>query len=70
MTHLPVILILIILRYCLFAFSLVLLILFLNYYSFCLIAAEVEKLVLLRSTSSKVAGQCIIIAMDLTLKLA
>lgn len=70
MTHLPVILILIILRYYLFAFSLMLLILFLNYYSFCLIAAEVEKLVLLRSTSSKVAGQCIIITMDLTLKLA
>ena len=70
MTHLPKILTLITPRYCLFVFSLVLLILFLNYYSFCLIAAEVEKFVLLRSTSSKVADQCIIITMDLTLKLA
>ena len=70
MTHLPAILTLTTLHYCLFAFSLVLLTLFWNYYSFCLIAAEVEKFVLLRSTSSKVADQCIIITMDLTLKLA
>jgi hypothetical protein len=59
MTHLPMIPILAILRYCLIIFSLEYLALFLNYYSFCLFAAEVEMMVLLHSTSSKVADQYI-----------
>jgi hypothetical protein len=64
MTHLPMIPILAVLRYCLIIFSLEYLALFLNYYSFCLFAAEVEMMVLLHSTSSKVADQYIIAIME------
>lgn len=70
MTHLPVIPILAVLHYCLIIFSLVYLDLFLNYYSFCLFAAEVEMLVLLHSTGSKVVNQYIIAIMDSILRLA
>jgi len=70
MTHLPMIPILAVLRYCLIIFSLEYLALFLNYYSFCLFAAEVEMMVLLHSTSSKVADQYIIAIMDSVLRLA
>jgi hypothetical protein len=70
MKHLQVIPILAVLHDYLFTFSLLILALFLNYYSFCLFAAEVEMMVLLHSTSSKVADQYIIAIMDSVLRLA